>query len=90
MPSIAARPAGWRRTPIENCQPARSKRSNVLCDQNPESALSSLEPVAPARSIRAMSSSQKRSIPREVFADPFLSRTCTTSPVSARVAISGW
>jgi len=48
-----------------------------------------LGPVAPARSTRAISSSQKRSIPRAVFADPFLRRTCKTSPVSARVAISG-
>jgi hypothetical protein len=61
-----------------------------LVRPEPESARSSFGPVAPARSARAMSTSQKRSMPREVFADPFLRRTCSTSPVSARVAISGW
>jgi hypothetical protein len=63
--------------------------AKVAFDQNPESARSSLTPVAPARATRAMSSSKKRPIPREVFADPLRSRTCKTSPVSARVASSG-
>ena len=91
--SIARSPpgrAGCRRTPIENCQPGRSSRSNVFLVQNPESARSSFGPVAPARSTRAISSSQKRSIPREVFAEPFRRRMCSTSPVSARVARIGW
>jgi hypothetical protein len=61
----------------------------VSLDQNPESARSSFGPIAPARCTRAMSSSQKRCIPREVFAEPFLSRMCSTSPVSARVARIG-
>ncbi len=73
-----------------NSQPARSSRANVLLDQNPESARSSFGPEAPARSTRAISSSQKRSIPREVFAGPVRQRMCKTSPVSARVARIGW
>ena len=77
------------RTPIEYSQPACSSRRNTLVDQNPESARSSLTPVAPARSTRAISSSQKRSIPFCVFADPFRSRMCNTSRVSARVARIG-
>jgi hypothetical protein len=54
--------------------------------QNPESARSSLIPVAPARSTRAISSSQKRLMPFWVFADPFLRRMCSVSRASARVA----
>ena len=77
------------RTPIEYCQPARSSSSKTLVFQNPLSALSSLVPVAPARSTRAISSSQKRLIPFCVFADPFLSRMCSASRVSARVARIG-
>jgi FtsP/CotA-like multicopper oxidase with cupredoxin domain len=46
-------------------------------------------PGAPARATRASSSSKKRANPREVFAEPVLSRMCRTSPVSARVARSG-
>jgi hypothetical protein len=77
------------RTPIEYSQPACSSRQNTLVDQNPESARSSFTPVAPARSTRAISSSQKRSIPFCVFADPFRNRMCNTSLVSARVARIG-
>ena len=51
------------RTPIEYCHPAFSNRLNTLAFQNPESARSSLTPLAPARSTRAISSSQNRSIP---------------------------
>src|SRR3954465_3225952 len=61
--STAARTVLIIRTPIEYCQPARSRRSKTLAFQNPESARSSLTPVAPARWTRAISSSQKRSIP---------------------------
>jgi hypothetical protein len=43
---------------------------NSLVFQNPESARSSLTPVAPARLTRAISSSVKRRIPCWVFADP--------------------
>src|SRR4051812_31299376 len=89
MCSIAARTCGCRRTPIEYCQPALARRAKTLVDQNPESARSSFGPVAPARVTRAISSSQKRSIPREVFAEPFLSRMCRTAPVSAREATIG-
>jgi hypothetical protein len=39
--------------------------------------------------MRAISSSVKRSIPFCVFTEPFLSRMCNTSPVSARVARIG-
>ena len=78
------------RTPIEYCQPACSSRSNTFVFQNPESARSSLTPVAPARVTRAISSSVKRTIPFCVFADPFRSRMCSVSRVSARVARIGW
>jgi hypothetical protein len=78
------------RTPIEYRQPARSESSKTWVFQNPESALTSLVAVAPARSTRATSSSQKRLIPFCVFADPFLSRMCSASRVSARVARIGW
>src|SRR4051812_6210076 len=78
------------RTAIEYCQPAFCRRLNTRVFQNPESALSSLAPVAPARSTRAISSSMKRSMPFWVFADPFLRRICSTSRVSARVARIGW
>src|SRR4051794_18857563 len=71
------------RTPIEYCQPARARRSKMWLFQNPESARSSLGPLAPARVTRAMSSSTKRSAPRALLPEPFRSRTCSTSPVSA-------
>jgi hypothetical protein len=87
--STAARICLMLRTPIEYCQPARSKRSKTVVFQNPESALSSFTPLAPARSTRAISSSQKRSIPFCVFAEPFLRRMCSASLVSARVARIG-
>jgi hypothetical protein len=61
----------------------------TLVFQNPESALSSFSPVAPARSTRAASSWQKRSIPFCVFADPWRIRMCSTSRVSALVARIG-
>ena len=76
-------------TPIENCQPFSWRRSKTRVFQKPESARSRHGPVAPARRTRAISSSQKRPIPRWVFAAPFLKRTCKTSPLPARVAISG-
>src|SRR5919198_568798 len=50
------------RTPIEYCQPDFSSSLKTLVFENPESALSSLVPVAPARSTRAISSPQKRLI----------------------------
>src|SRR3954454_11187728 len=61
--STAARTVLIIRTPIEYCQPACSRRSKTFVFQNPESALRSLAPVAPAPLTRAISSSQKRSIP---------------------------
>jgi len=57
--------------------------------QNPESARSSLGPLAPARATRGISSSTNRSAPRLVFADPLRARMCSTSPLSARVARIG-
>ena len=78
------------RTPIEYCQPAFSRRLKTMVFQNPESARSSLTPVAPARVTRAISLSVKRSIPRWVFAEPLRSRMWSASRVSARVARSGW
>ena len=82
--SIAARTwaAGARRS--SSSSPPAASRAKILFDQKPESARSSFGPVAPARSTRAISSSTKRSIPREVFAEPLRSRMCSTSPVSAR------
>ena len=77
------------RTPIEYCHPAFSRRLNTLVFQNPESALSSFTPVAPARCTRAISSSVKRSIPFCVFAEPLRKRMCNTSRVSALVARIG-
>jgi hypothetical protein len=78
------------RTPIEYCQPARSRRSKTFVFQNPESARKSLVSVAPARSTRAINSSQKRPIPFCVFAEPLRRRMCSVSRVSARVARIGW
>jgi hypothetical protein len=78
------------RTPIEYSQPLASSSPKTLVFQNPESARSSLTPVAPARSTRAISSSQKRLMPFWVLADPFLRRMCSASRVSARVARIGW
>jgi hypothetical protein len=49
-------------------------------------ARSSFSPLAPARAI---SSSAKRSTPRLEFALPLGRRTCSTSPLPARLAISG-
>jgi hypothetical protein len=72
-----------------DCQPARSSRSNTVLFQKPLSARSSFSPRPPARSMRAISSSQKRPIPREVLADPVRNRMCNTSPASARTARIG-
>jgi hypothetical protein len=88
--STAARTGLIIRTPIEYCQPARSRRSKTLVFQNPQSARSSLMAVAPARLTRAISSSLKRRIAFCVLTDPFLSRMCSASRVSARVARIGW
>lgn len=77
------------RTPIEYSQPIFSRYSKTFVFQNPESARSSFTPLAPARSTLAISSSQKRSIPFWVFADPFRRRMCSASLVSARVARIG-
>ena len=87
--STAARTVLIIRTPIEYCQPAFSSSSKTLVFQNPLSARSSLTPLAPARSTRAISSSQKRLIPFCVFADPLRRRMCSASRVSARVARIG-
>ena len=76
-------------TPIEYCQPIFSRYSKTFVFQNPESARSSFSPRAPARSTRAASSWQKRSIPFCVFAEPSRIRMCSTSLVSARVARIG-
>jgi len=78
------------RTPIEYSQPLASSSSKTFVFQNPESARSSLGPLAPARSTRAISSSQKRLMPFCVLAEPFRRRMCSASLVSARVARIGW
>jgi hypothetical protein len=67
-----------------------ASRANVALDENPESARNTFGPRAPARMTQSRSSSQKCSIQREVFAEPFRSRMCSTSPVSAPVARIGW
>lgn len=46
--STAARTALIMRTPMEYCQPARSRRSKTFVFQNPESARSSLTPRPPS------------------------------------------
>jgi hypothetical protein len=61
-----------------------------LADQNPESARKVSSPLAPARRKRATSSSTNRAMPRAVLALPLRSRAPSTSPLSARVASSGW
>jgi hypothetical protein len=48
-----------------------------------------LGPSAPARRTRQMSSCTKRRAPLAVLAKPLRARTCSTSPVSARVARIG-
>jgi hypothetical protein len=60
-----------------------------LADQ-PESIRKVSSPLAPARRRRAMSSSQNRRMPRAVLAAPLRSRACSTSPLPALVASSGW
>jgi hypothetical protein len=62
------------RTPIEDCRPTASNSSKTLVFQKPESARSSLVPAAPARSTRAINSSQHRWIPFCAFAEPCLIR----------------
>jgi hypothetical protein len=69
--------------------PAVSKRLKTSLFQNPESARHSLTPLARVRVGRAISSSQKRSIPLLVLADPLRSRICNPSGVSAPVARIG-
>jgi len=58
----------------------------VLADQKPESARMVSSPLAPARRTRAANSSTKRA----VLARPVRCRACRTSPLSARLASSGW
>jgi hypothetical protein len=62
----------------------------VLADQNPESIRMVSSPDAPARRTRPASSSTNRAAPRAVLARPVRWRACNTSPLSARVATSGW
>lgn len=71
------------RTPIEYCQPDRSRRSNTFVFQSPLSARSSLVVGAPARLTRAVSSSVKR---RSSHAPPSpgAGRTARTEVVAAR------
>jgi hypothetical protein len=74
---------------IENSHPAFSRRRISVLFQNDESARNSFSPVAPARATRAISSSTNRTAPRLELALPLRSRTCSTSPLSAREASSG-
>jgi hypothetical protein len=62
----------------------------TLADQNAESARSTIGPVAPARRTRRIVSRTNRCAPRLLLADPLRIRACRISPVSARVASSGW
>jgi hypothetical protein len=59
----AARAVLIIRTPMQYCQPAFSRRSKTLVFQRPESARSSLTPLAPALVTRAISSSVKPGSP---------------------------
>lgn len=85
--AIRASPA---RTPIE--KPTRWRRQAPITfdAQKPESARITSGPRAPHRRTRPASSRTKRSAPRIVLAGPFRIRRWSTSPVSARVASSGW
>jgi hypothetical protein len=62
----------------------------VLADQKPESARMVSSPLAPARRTRAANSSTNLAAPRAVLARPVRWRACSTLPLSARVASSGW
>ena len=79
----------WR-TVIDNRIRCRWQARMTLADQNPESARSVSGPLAPARRTRPAGSPTNRPAPRAVLAEPVRMRTCRTSPVSARVASSGW
>ncbi len=64
--------------------------ADTLAAQKPESARIVSGPLAPARRTRPASSRTKRSAPRIVLAWPLRILMCSTSPLSARVARSGW
>jgi hypothetical protein len=72
-------------TPIEYCQPIFSRYPKTLVFQNPEPGAQQLLAPGAARSTRAASSWQKRSITFCVFAEALRIRMCSTSLVSARV-----
>ena len=90
MVAIAARIGVVWRTVMEERSWWRRQARMVLADQKPESARMVSSPLAPARRTRAASSSTKRAVPRAVLARPVRWRACRTSPVSARLATSGW
>jgi hypothetical protein len=70
--------------------PVAAEPLDELGRPDPESARKVSSPLAPARRSRAISSSTNRRGPRAVLAEPLRSRACSTSPLSARVASSGW
>jgi hypothetical protein len=90
MDVIAAVTVAVWRTVIENRMRWRRQAASTLADQKPESARSVSGPPAPARRTRPASSVTNRSAPRPEAARPVRWRACSTSPVSARVASSGW
>jgi hypothetical protein len=90
MASMRATTALWARTVMEKSTSWSTQAAMTLCDQKPESARNVSFPVAPARRMRPMVSRTNRCAPRAVFALPLRMRACSTSPVSARVASSGW
>jgi hypothetical protein len=90
MAAIVPRTGLVCRTVIENRTSWARSRAIVLAAQNPESARKMIGPVAPARRMRPTVSSTKRDAPRAVLAFPVRWRAWRISPVSARVASSGW
>jgi len=60
-----------------------------VADQIPSRRAAALGPVAPARSTRAISSSQKRSIPREVFAEPLRRERAGLAGLAREATIGG-
>jgi len=79
----------WR-TVIEKWMSWRRQAASTLADQKPASARNTSWPLAPARRTRPATSLTNRSAPRPEAARPVRWRAWRTSPVSARVASSGW
>ncbi len=88
MAAITACTLAFWCTVIDQVTESRSRMASRSQLKNPESARRVRAPLAPARRTRAMSSSQKRLVPR--WEEPLRRRAWSTSPVPARVARRGW